>query len=56
MDPLAEMHLLLREHGWEPECLDNSSYWRWYQAGCDSWFTTSRDGAPAYWGGTISTD
>jgi len=31
MEPLTEMHLLLREHGWEPEIeRDNGpSYWEW---------------------------
>jgi hypothetical protein len=33
LDPLAQMHLLLREHGWEPECHNSSSgkaaFWSW---------------------------
>ena len=38
MDKLTEMHLLLREHGWEPEYDDQgvphggSALWRWTHA------------------------
>jgi hypothetical protein len=35
MEPLTEMQLLLREHGWEPEIeRDNGpSYWEWKHPG-----------------------
>jgi hypothetical protein len=42
MDPLAEMHLLLREHGWEP--VEHSegwpTYWRWHKRGWKGWVET----------------
>jgi hypothetical protein len=40
MDPLAEMHLLLREHGWEPEVL--LSRWNWSRPGWNFVFWTLR--------------
>jgi len=35
MDALTEMHLLLREHGWEAEeVTENGQYWEWTREGC----------------------
>jgi len=44
MDPLTEMHLLLREHGWEPETDDGQGmthpHWVWTLPGCTVWIIT----------------
>ena len=53
MDPLAEMHLLLREHGWEPkhELLDGvDNVWFWTLTGHPFVIMTYRDDAgPVGW-------
>jgi hypothetical protein len=46
MDPLAEMHLLLREHGWEPRFNSRGyrwMFWKWTRPGCDWTVVTVRD-------------
>jgi hypothetical protein len=55
LDPLAEMHLLLREHGWEPESenffledVGPITGWRWTLAGTDHRIFTSRDANGSY--------
>ena len=56
MDPLTEMHLLLREHGWEPE--NNRSAYLWTRAGCPKQIQTFRVGNLTEWlafpGGRLS--
>lgn len=42
MEPLAEMHLLLREAGSEPNYHDQFSTWHWTQTGAPVYFLTFR--------------
>jgi len=49
MDRLTEMHLLLREHGWEPEVATSGSWWDWTLAGCLVVIETYRIGESAAW-------
>lgn len=44
LDPLAEMHLLLREHGWKPELGKEGEGWTWTLPGCHRSFYTAMDG------------
>lgn len=53
LDLLAQMHLLLREYGWEPdhestEYIDGGVYY-WTHPDCEVEITTARDGVPALW-------
>ena len=36
LTPLAQMHLLLREHGWKPNYDPVIDWWEWALAGCDT--------------------
>jgi hypothetical protein len=53
LDPLAQMHLLLREHGWEPEesaADEGGTVYYWTHVGCDSEITTAATvDVPAAW-------
>jgi hypothetical protein len=40
MTPLAEMHLLLREHGWYPNYCPEVDWWEWTLNGCDTMIRT----------------
>jgi hypothetical protein len=64
MPPLAQMHLLLREHGWEPEAKDdddlNRNCWIWthpslpdrsiHTRGPDDWSARYPELGPGYMG------
>jgi hypothetical protein len=53
LDELTEMHLLLREYGWEPEVMGES--WRWSRSGWNFVFWThtlqpiAEPSVSAYW-------
>jgi hypothetical protein len=48
MDRLTEMHLLLREAGWEPE-YTGEDIWVWSLAGCKKKIITDNHRGEIYW-------
>lgn len=42
MTPLAQMHLLLRQHGWAPNYDPVIDWWEWRLAGCDTRIRTGK--------------
>lgn len=49
MDPLTAMHLLLREHGWEPEVATSGNWWNWTLGGCPVVIETYGTGESVAW-------
>ena len=59
LDPLAEMHLILREHGWVPEHEtwwaeddddEDTDYWDWsHPDRPDAWFRTIAEKGDERW-------
>jgi hypothetical protein len=45
LDALADMHLLLREHGWEPDNTYDKMWW-WTLPGCASQIVTYSEPKP----------
>jgi hypothetical protein len=41
-NPLAQMHLLLREHGWRPNYHPVIDWWEWTLAGCGTRIRTGK--------------